>query len=72
MRDFSLCLPDGWVAVTQEFGEEGSYIVMLSDNGDKGLVMQVHVKKDALEEPVEHHLEFSERAVEIARDTAPN
>ena len=72
VKDFSLCLPDGWAAVTQEFGEEGSYIVMLSDNGDKGLVMQVHVKKDTLEEPVKQHLEFSERAVEIARDTAPN
>lgn len=72
VNDLSICLPDGWAAATQEFGEKGSYIVMLSDNGDKGLVMQIHVKKDVLKEPVEHHLEFSERAVEIARDTAPN
>ncbi len=72
VNDLSLCLPDGWAAATQEFGEEDSYIVMLSDNGDKGLVMQIHVKKDVLKEPVEQSLEFSQRAVEIARDTAPN
>lgn len=71
VNDLSLCLPDGWVAVTQEFGEKGNYVIMLSD-AEKSLLMQVHVKKDALQEPVENHLEFSERAVEIARETAPN
>lgn len=67
----SFCLPDGWKAMQASFGEEGNYVVNI-DDGVSGSVMQIHVKKDPLSEPVRDGLAFAQRAVAIARDTAPN
>src|SRR3989344_5489469 len=69
VENFSFCLPDGWIVATQGFGEEKSFVVAVSDE-TQSLVMQVHVKKDALIEPVQDDMAFAERAVEIARETA--
>ena len=71
VEKFSVCLPDGWVVATQVFGEEKNFVVAVNDHTN-AMVMQIHVKKDALLEPVNDRMEFAERAVEIARETAPN
>ncbi len=67
----SFCLPDGWQAMQSTIGEVGNYVVNIHD-GVSGIVMQIHVKKDPLNEPVHDNLAFAQRAVAIARDTAPH
>ena len=69
---FSLCLPNGWVAATQQFGEQGNFVVNIQDDGVLGIVMQMHVKKDPLEQPVGDKMAFARQAVEISRASAPN
>ena len=71
VEEFSVCLPDGWVVATQVFGEEKNFVIAVNDH-TSAMVIQIHVKKDALLEPVNNRMEFAERAVEIARETAPN
>ncbi len=69
---FSLCLPDGWVASTQQFGEQGNFVVNIQDDGVLGVVMQMHIKKDPLQQPVRDKMAFARQAVEISRASAPN
>lgn len=70
-RNISLCLPTGWTLNTESFGGEESYIVFINEAGS-GSVMQIHVKMDLLDAPVKSIRVLAERAVELARDTAPN
>ncbi len=74
VEEFSLCLLEGWVVATQEFGDQGNFVILVKDmnSEEQGAVMQIHVKKDTLQQPVQNHLEFAERAVQIARENAPN
>ena len=72
VEDLSFCLPDGWSAISQAMGEQSSFVVAVNDNNVHGLVMQLHVKKDLLQEPVTDEVTFAERAVEISRETAPH
>ena len=72
MERFSLCLEDGWSHRTEQFEGQGSFIVYISDPTGTGSVMQIHVKKDPLAEKLDSDMAFAERAVEVARQTAPN
>ncbi|MEK7137863.1 MAG: hypothetical protein AAB853_06325 [Patescibacteria group bacterium] len=69
---FSLCLPPDWIAATEQFGEEGSMLVRVQSASATGSLMQIHVKKDPLQERVESSLSFAQRAIEITRERAPN
>ena len=72
IENFTLCMPDGWLAITTPFGNGGNYTVKIQPLTGTGGAMDMHVKKDPLNQPVSSVLEFAERAVEIARETAPN
>jgi hypothetical protein len=72
IANFSLCLPAGWIASSQPFGDEGNIVVMISSIESEESVMQIHVKKDPLREPVRSSMAFAEQAAQIARETAPN
>lgn len=69
---FSLCLPPAWSTVTEQFGSEGSLVVKVQPETSSGTLMQIHVKKDPLQEPVGSGLTFAQRAIEITRERAPN
>jgi hypothetical protein len=69
---FSVCLPDGWSIQTEQFGDVGSFVVMVQREEGTETLMQIHVKKDPLNEPVLSPMAFAQRGVEIARETAPN
>ena len=69
---FSLCLADGWHAATQPMGTAGSIIVSIAPTHSSGTLMQIHVKKDPLQEDIASSMEFAERAVAITRQQAPN
>ncbi|MBT3835293.1 hypothetical protein HOF56_03510 [Candidatus Peribacteria bacterium] len=71
IEDVSLCLPTDWTIISQGFGEQSNYVIMVSA-ANSGSVMQLHVKKDDLQEPVKSTTELSEKAVDLARQTAPN
>jgi len=69
---FSLCLADGWHHGTEKFADAGSFIVLVMPPGSTGSLLQMHVKKDPLQEAVYSDLDFAQRAVEITRSQAPN
>lgn len=69
---FSLCLPSGWTVASESFGEGESVVFHLASPDFENKIMQIHVKKDPLEQPVHSMMAFAERAAEISRDTAPN
>lgn len=69
---FSLCLTDGWHHRSEQYGEAGSFIVLVMPPGSTGSLLQIHVKKDPLQEAVYSDLDFAQRAVEITRSQAPN
>lgn len=69
---FSLCLTDGWRQRTEQFGDAGSFVLHIQPPTSTGSLMQVHVKKDPLQEAVLSHLDFAQRAIEITRKQAPN
>jgi hypothetical protein len=69
---FSLCLDDRWRHATDRFSAEGSFVVFLQPQGSTGSLMQIHVKKDPLQEAVTSPLDFAQQAVGITRAQAPN
>ena len=69
---FSLCLTDGWRASTEQMGTAGSIIVSIKPANNSGTLMQIHVKKDPLQEDIGSSMEFAERAVAITRQQAPH
>ena len=69
---FSLCIPPGYIMATQEFGDATNYIIHLGKTDGREQLMQIHVKKDRLLDPVNSSMEFAERAVELSRQNAPN
>ena len=71
VEDISLCLPTDWTIISQEFGEQGNYVIMVNA-ANSGSVMQLHVKKEDLKETVSSTIELAEKAVDLARQTAPN
>jgi hypothetical protein len=71
VENVSLCLPDGWSQNVEPFGEQGSFIISIRTEAAAEPSMQIHVKKESLEEPVLSHLAFAERAVALSRERAP-
>lgn len=69
---FSLCLANGFHQSTEAFGEAGSFIVKITADTGTGTLMQIHVKKDPLQDTIISSIEFSERAIAITRERAPN
>ena len=69
---FSLCLPDEWEYTRETMAEKGSVIVFIQSPTSEGALMQIHIKKDPLQEPVRNTKAFAERAVQLARKTAPD
>lgn len=69
---FSLCITDGWHHTTDQFGGAGSFVLFVQPQGSTGSLMQIHVKKDPLQEAIYSHLDFAQRAIEITRSQAPN
>src|SRR3989338_8237508 len=69
---FSLCLADGFHQTTEIFGEAGSFVVSIEAATGTGTLMQIYVKKDPLQDAVISSIEFSERAIAITRERAPN
>jgi hypothetical protein len=72
VEQFSLCLGEGWGHRTEQFESKGSFIVYINDSTGTGSLMQIHVKKDPLEDKPDSDMAFAERAVEVARQSAPN
>jgi len=69
---FSLCLPDEWEFKQETMGEKGSFFVLIQPPASESTLMQIHIKKDPLQEPVRNTEAFAERAVQISREAAPN
>ena len=72
VADFGICIPDGYKHIVQQFGEGESIVILYMNNETNAVDLRFHIKQDPVKEPVGNNMEFSERAVALARETAPN
>jgi len=71
VESFSLCIPDGWILATSNFGNESSSVLTFHREGTDEPPLYVHVKHEALQDKTLSPLLFAKRGREIASQQAP-
>ncbi len=72
VEPFSICVPDGWIAATSDFGSKGSSIITLVHSETDDPPLNIHVKHEPLAFPVTSSLQFAKRARELTAKQAPS